>query len=105
MQLKNMNSSPVAARGHMTHSCCSPGSTVVAELSKSRTLLTLPESKMDSQKSAMVLSANERTESINQRLLTHFGEAENRIVQLENRENEEQSIRYKGAGEQISLRT
>lgn len=44
----------------------------------------------------MLLSVNERSESINQRLLTHFGEAENRIVQLENRENEEQNIRYKG---------
>jgi len=51
MQLKNTNSSPLATRGHMTHSCCSPESTAAAELSKSRALLTLPESKMDNQKS------------------------------------------------------
>lgn len=52
----------------------------------------------------MVLSVNENWGYKSKALDSHFGDAENRIVQLENREMEEQNIGYKWDAQQISLR-
>lgn len=71
----------------MTHSCISPEPSAAAQLSRSTALLTSPESRMGSQKifvmAALCKGENQGYKS--KAFDSHFGEAENRIVQLENR--------------------